>query len=79
MINVGIRSSSVTTRSKSKAPVLLTVREAAEFLGVSAPTLRRWHALGKFKAKRHSINGYRMYVEADVLRLRNAIWSGRAA
>lgn len=79
MINVAIRSSSVTTRSKPKAPVLLTVREAAEILGVSSPTLRRWDALGKFKARRHPINGYRMYVEADVLRLRNAILSGRAA
>jgi excisionase family DNA binding protein len=79
LIHVGIRSSPVTTRSKMKPPVLLTVREAAEILGVSAPTLRRWDALGKFKARRHPMNGYRMYVEADVLRLRNAILSGRAA
>jgi excisionase family DNA binding protein len=79
MINVQLCSSSVTTRSKSTAPVLLTVREAADILGVSPPTLRRWDALGKFKARRHPINKYRMYVEADVLRLRNAILAGRAA
>lgn len=56
-----------------KPAALLTVREAAALLGVSAPTLRRWDALGKFKARRHPINGYRLYREADVLHLRERI------
>lgn len=52
---------------------LLTIREAAEMLGVSVPTLRRWDASGKFRARRHPINGYRMYARKDVLRLRARI------
>jgi excisionase family DNA binding protein len=66
-------------RRTAKAAVLLTVREAADLLGVSAPTLRRWDALGKFKARRHPINGYRLYREADVVRLREKIERGVAA
>jgi excisionase family DNA binding protein len=52
---------------------LLTIREAAEVLGVSVPTLRRWDAAGKFRARRHPINGYRMYTRKDVLHLRARI------
>jgi excisionase family DNA binding protein len=58
---------------------LLTVQEAAHLLGVSVPTMRRWDDGGKFVAKRHPINGYRMYRKADVLRLRKKILEGRAA
>lgn len=39
----------------------LTVTKAAEYLGVSARTLRGWDQAGKLKAKRHPINGYRLY------------------
>lgn len=52
---------------------LLTIRETASLLGVSLPTLRRWDESGKFPARRHPINGYRLYVRADVLRLRAMI------
>lgn len=68
----------MTARSRSKAPLLLTVGEVAEILGASAPTLRRRDVLGKFKVGRHPINSHRMYVESDVLWLRNAVLSGRA-
>lgn len=62
------------TRKRAVAPQdLLTIREAADLLGVSLPTLRRWDASGKFPARRHPINGYRMYSRADVLRLRAQI------
>ena len=44
----------------------LTVGEAAEFLGVSASTLRNWDRLGKVAARRHPVNGYRLYVKADL-------------
>ncbi len=60
-------------------PKLLTIKQAAEILGVAEVTLRRWDALGKFKAKRHPMNGYRLYAERDVIRLRDRIDSGRAA
>ncbi len=52
---------------------LLTIREAAILLGVSLPTLRRWDESGKFRARRHPINGYRMYARREVLRLRDQI------
>jgi len=39
----------------------LTVSEAAAFLGVSVSTLRNWDRSGKVKARRHPVNGYRLY------------------
>lgn len=38
-----------------------TVSEAAEYLGVSASTLRNWDNCGKVEAVRHPVNGYRLY------------------
>lgn len=58
---------------------LLTVAEAAVLLGISQPTLRRWDDTGKFPARRHPINGYRMYLKADVMKLRKKIVEGGAA
>jgi len=55
---------------------LLTVSEAADLLGVSEPTLRRWDASGKFRARRHPMNGYRLYRRADVEQLRSRIAAG---
>jgi excisionase family DNA binding protein len=39
----------------------LTIKEAAEFLGVSPSTLRNWDRAGKVRAVRHPVNGYRLY------------------
>ncbi len=39
----------------------LTIKEAAEFLGISAMTLRRWDNDKKLEARRHPINNYRLY------------------
>ena len=73
----------VTTRSPPKrnaaSPRVLTIGEAAALLGVCEMTLRRWDALGKFKARRHPINGYRLYREHEVLKLRRQIETGAAA
>lgn len=55
---------------------LLTVAEAAKLLGVSQPTLRRWDDSGRFPARRHPINGYRMYVRDEVVKLRRQIVEG---
>jgi excisionase family DNA binding protein len=66
-------------RRRAAAPAdLITIREAAELLGVSLPTLRRWDEAGKFKARRHPINGYRLYRRAEVMRLRRSIERGAA-
>lgn len=47
----------------------LTVKEAAEFLGVSIMTLHRWDAGGKLKARRHPINRYRLYKKSELEKL----------
>ena len=39
----------------------LTVGQAAEFLGVSAWTLRYWDRTGKLKPNRHPLSRYRLY------------------
>ena len=39
----------------------LTIKEAAEFLGVTPLTLRNWDKNGKFLAGRHPISNYRIY------------------
>lgn len=42
------------------------IGEAAEFLGVSAATLRNWDRSGKLKPRRHPQNGYRIYLHEDL-------------
>lgn len=64
---------------RSTRPDLVTIKEAADLLGVAEVTLRRWDDAGKFPAHRHPINGYRLYRMADVRRLRVAIDGGAAA
>ena len=54
-------------------PLFLTIGEAASLLQVSEMTLRRWDKAGKFKARRHPINDFRVYSRADVERLRKQI------
>ena len=44
----------------------LRVSEAAEFLGVSANTLRNWENAGKIAAHRHPVNGYRLFRTDDL-------------
>ena len=58
---------------------LLQIAEAAKLLNVSQPTLRRWDQTGKFPARRHPINGYRMYLRDDVMNLRKQIVQGERA
>jgi len=48
---------------------LFNVKQASEFLNVSAETLRRWDNNGKFKSLRHPINNYRVYSEEQLLNL----------
>lgn len=44
----------------------LTVKEAAEYIGVSMQTLRRWETAGKLLPIRHPSNGYRLYKRASL-------------
>lgn len=57
---------------------IITIKEAARLLGVSEPTLRRWDDQGKFVARRHPVNGYRLYDRVKVLAMRKKIF-GKAA
>jgi excisionase family DNA binding protein len=67
------------SRTKSEDDsAIITIKEAARLLGVSEPTLRRWDEQGKFTARRHPINGYRLYDRAKVLTMRKKIY-GTAA
>lgn len=60
-------------------PDVLSIKEAAEILGVCEMTLRRWDRSGKFSPHRHPVNGYRCYRRDDVLKLRKQIETGKAA
>lgn len=53
----------------SKLSDFLTVGEAAEYLGVSRDSLRRWDRAGKLKARRHPITGYRLYLKDELDRV----------
>lgn len=44
-----------------KLDAFFTVKQADEFLGVPAATLRNWDRSGRLKATRHPVNGYRLY------------------
>jgi type I restriction enzyme M protein len=52
---------------------LVTVKDAAGILGVSAATLRNWDRSGRLKARRHPINSYRMYPLKEVLALQKTL------
>jgi len=47
----------------------MTIKEAAEFLGVSTATLRAWDNSNKLKAYRIPINRSRYYKEEDLQKL----------
>ncbi len=44
----------------------LLIKVAAEYLGVSAATLRNWERQGKLTTYRHPINRYRLYRKSDL-------------
>ena len=63
----------VATRTRNSD--LLTIKAAAELLGVSEQTLRRWDEAGKLRARRHPMNGYRLYPREEVLAVKRRIYS----
>jgi DNA (cytosine-5)-methyltransferase 1 len=44
----------------------LTIKEAAELVGVCPMTLRRWGLSGKIKSYRNPVNNYRLYRKTDL-------------
>ena len=59
-----------------KEKTFYTVKEAALFLSVSPNTLRNWDKAGKFKARRHPMNLYRIYSKAALEKLKTKIGKG---
>jgi len=55
----------------------ITIKKAAEILGVSELTLRNWDNSGKFPAGRHPISNYRMYKVSDIEDLLQEMEVGR--
>ena len=51
----------------------LTIKEAAELIGVTTETLRNWDRRGKLISYRHPINRYRLYRKSDLENLLKAI------
>ena len=64
-----------TKRTKEDMNKLVTVKKAAEILGVNPETLRRWDNQGKLKTKRHPMNQYRVYKLKEVLKLKEKIYA----
>ena len=54
-----------TKTQPSKLDNYITVQEAAQLIGVSPKTLRRWDNAGKLNAARHPINKYRLYKHSE--------------
>ena len=51
----------------------VTIGQAAEILNVTEQTLRNWDRLGKLVARRHPINGYRLYRVGDLHRMLRSV------
>ena len=54
----------------------LTIHKAARYLGVSVNTLRAWDHTGKLTARRHPINGYRLYPPSQLDAVLSALRAG---
>ncbi|OHA23897.1 MAG: hypothetical protein A3B11_02045 [Candidatus Taylorbacteria bacterium RIFCSPLOWO2_01_FULL_44_26] len=48
---------------------LISIKKAADLLGITPLTLRNWDKNGKLKALRHPINNYRVYKRQDIEKL----------
>lgn len=54
----------------------MTIKEAAEFLGVTPLTLRNWDKNGKLPTTRHPMSNYRIYKTEDLEKLMGDIAAG---
>lgn len=54
----------------------MTIKRAAEHLGVTMNTLRNWDKAKKIKTYRHPISNYRLYKLKDLNRLLEKISKG---
>lgn len=54
----------------------MTIKEAAELLGVTPLTLRNWDKSGKLPTTRHPMSNYRIYKTDDLEKLMKDIEAG---
>ncbi|MCA9031772.1 MAG: helix-turn-helix domain-containing protein [Planctomycetaceae bacterium] len=57
----------------------MTIKDAAEYLGVTPNTLRNWGRDGKIEERRNPLNGYRLYKKTELDRLLKKIERSRNA
>lgn len=57
----------------SRSLKLLQVKDAAELLGVSANTIRNWTKGGVLPELRHPVNGYRLFRQKDLLKVKRQL------
>lgn len=75
---VAVRS--VRRKAGTVPAQFVTIKEAAQMLGVSEVTLRRWDQTGKFKAaKRGLTSNWRLYAVAAIARFKRALDAGARA
>ncbi|MFC1638645.1 helix-turn-helix domain-containing protein, partial [Patescibacteria group bacterium] len=55
-------------------PQYLSIKEAAEYLGVSKQTLRRWDESGKFRPSYVTPGGHRQYALVDLAKLGRGLY-----
>ena len=76
-LTVGLQHSTITSSRACSKTVgeargmrnlrdLVTIRQAADMIGVSHATLRNWDRSGKLKAIRNPANRYRLYRREDI-------------
>ena len=56
--------------SENRVTIFLTIQDAANLLGVSSDTLRRWDAEGRFLPDRRTAGGWRLYSRERLLQIR---------
>jgi MerR family copper efflux transcriptional regulator len=54
----------------------MTIKQAAEYLGVTPLTLRNWDKNGKLPTTRHPMSNYRIYKTEDLEKLMKDIEAG---
>ena len=55
---------------------LMTIAQAAEYIGVTPLTLRNWDKAGKLQAVRNPLNGYRMYDKEELNKFLSLLQKG---
>ena len=59
--------------TETKTKTLLTIKQAARFLGVADNTLRNWDMAGVIRVHRNPKNNYRLFAIADLEYIRKEI------